>query len=117
LHAGAEAIGPSRLANAALRRLVVPELIASARADVAEAEANHATAEAGSTKEGSAIAGAQVEAAAAALAVSSGKGQQKVTVHSGGQAIVGTVERPMPANSSKSENRNDAYPMHLSLVF
>jgi hypothetical protein len=42
-----------------------------------------------------------------------GKGQQKVTVehvhvHSGGQAIVGTVERPTPANSSKSENQHDA---------
>jgi hypothetical protein len=42
-----------------------------------------------------------------------GKGQQKVTVehvhvHSGGQAIVGTVERPTPANSSKSENQQDA---------
>jgi hypothetical protein len=39
-----------------------------------------------------------------------GKGQQKVTVehvhvHSGGQAIVGTVES---ANSSKSENQHDA---------
>jgi hypothetical protein len=36
-----------------------------------------------------------------------GKGQQKVTVehvhvHSGGQAIVGTIERPTPANSSRS---------------
>jgi hypothetical protein len=36
-----------------------------------------------------------------------GKGQQKVTVehvhvHSGGQAIVGTVERPIPGNSSRS---------------
>jgi hypothetical protein len=42
-----------------------------------------------------------------------GKGQQKVTVehvhvHSGGQAIVGTVERPTPANSSRSENQHDA---------
>jgi hypothetical protein len=42
-----------------------------------------------------------------------GKGQQKVTVehvhvHSGGQAIVGTIERPTPANSSKSENLHDA---------
>jgi hypothetical protein len=42
-----------------------------------------------------------------------GKGQQKVTVehvhvHSGGQAIVGTVERPTPANSLRSENRDDA---------
>jgi hypothetical protein len=42
-----------------------------------------------------------------------GKGQQKVTVehvhvHSGGQAIVGTVERPRPTNSSKSENQHDA---------
>jgi hypothetical protein len=40
-----------------------------------------------------------------------GKGQQKVTVehvhvHSGGQAIVGTVERPRPPNSS--ENQHDA---------
>ena len=39
-----------------------------------------------------------------------GKGQQKVTVehvhvHSGGQAIVGTVERPAPANSSRSQKR------------
>jgi hypothetical protein len=42
-----------------------------------------------------------------------GKGQQKVTVehvhvHSGGQAIVGTVERPTPANSSTAENQNHA---------
>jgi hypothetical protein len=42
-----------------------------------------------------------------------GKGQQKVTVehvhvHSGGQAIVGTVERPTPANPSKSETQQDA---------
>ena len=42
-----------------------------------------------------------------------GKGQQKVTVehvhvHSGGQAIVGTVERPPPANSLRSENQHDA---------
>jgi hypothetical protein len=42
-----------------------------------------------------------------------GKGQQKVTVehvhvHSGGQAIVGTVERPTPVNSSGTEGRSDA---------
>jgi HlyD family secretion protein len=43
--------------------------VASARADVAEADANHAAAEAGPTKEERAIADAQVEAAAAALAV------------------------------------------------
>jgi HlyD family secretion protein len=43
--------------------------VASARADVAEAQANHAAAEAGPTKEERAIADAQVEAAAAALAV------------------------------------------------
>jgi HlyD family secretion protein len=43
--------------------------VASARADVAEAEANHAAAEAGPTKEERAIADAQVEAAATALAV------------------------------------------------
>jgi len=42
---------------------------ASARADVAEAEANHAAAEAGPTREERAIADAQVEAAASALAV------------------------------------------------
>src|SRR2546421_1946857 len=43
--------------------------VASASADVAEAEANHAAAVAGPTKEERAIADAQVEAAAAALAV------------------------------------------------
>src|SRR5205085_3912805 len=43
--------------------------LASASADVAEAEANHAAAVAGPTKEERAIADAQVEAAAAALAV------------------------------------------------
>jgi hypothetical protein len=40
-----------------------------------------------------------------------GKGQQKVTVehvHSGGQAIVGTVERPTPANSLTAEDQHDA---------
>src|SRR5262249_18297096 len=42
-----------------------------------------------------------------------GKGQQKVTVehvhvHPGGQAVVETVERPTPANSSRSENQSDA---------
>jgi HlyD family secretion protein len=42
---------------------------ATARADVAEAEANHAAAEAGPTREQRAIADAQVQAAASALAV------------------------------------------------
>jgi hypothetical protein len=42
-----------------------------------------------------------------------GKGQQKVTVehvhgHSGGQAIVGSVENPTPHNSSRYENQHDA---------
>ena len=42
-----------------------------------------------------------------------GKGQQKVTVEhvhvdSGGQAIVGTVERLPSTNSSRSENQHDA---------
>jgi hypothetical protein len=42
-----------------------------------------------------------------------GKGQQKVTVehvhvHSGGQAIVGPVERPTPANSLRTERQSDA---------
>ena len=42
-----------------------------------------------------------------------GKGQQKVTVehvhvHSGGQAIVGTVERPTPHNSSTAEDQYHA---------
>jgi HlyD family secretion protein len=43
--------------------------VASARADVAEAKANHDAAQAGPTKEERAIADAQVEAAASALAV------------------------------------------------
>ncbi len=43
--------------------------VATARADVAEAEANHAAAEAGPTRELRAIADAQVQAAASALAV------------------------------------------------
>ena len=43
--------------------------VATARADVAEAEANHAAATAGPTKEERAIADAQVKAAASALAV------------------------------------------------
>jgi HlyD family secretion protein len=43
--------------------------VAAARADVAEAEANHAAAVAGPTKEERAIADAQVQAAASALAV------------------------------------------------
>jgi HlyD family secretion protein len=43
--------------------------VASARADVAEAEANHAAAEAGPTREQRAIADAEVQAAASALAV------------------------------------------------
>ena len=43
--------------------------VASARADVAEAQANHAAALAGPTREERAIADAQVEAAASALAV------------------------------------------------
>jgi hypothetical protein len=42
-----------------------------------------------------------------------GKGQQKMTVehvhvHSGGQAIVGTVESPTYANSARYENQHDA---------
>jgi multidrug resistance efflux pump len=43
--------------------------VSSARADVAEAEANHAAAKAGPTREQRAIADAQVKAAASALAV------------------------------------------------
>jgi HlyD family secretion protein len=43
--------------------------VATARADVAEAEANHTAAEAGPTREERAIADAQVQAAASALAV------------------------------------------------
>src|SRR5262245_29650888 len=43
--------------------------VAAARADVAEAEANHAAAQAGPTAEQRAIADAQVQAAAAALAI------------------------------------------------
>jgi len=46
-----------------------PTTVAAARADVAEAEANHAAAVAGPTKEERAIADAQVRAVSSALAV------------------------------------------------
>src|SRR6516225_11718124 len=50
--------------------MFMPEhAVATARADVAEADANHAAAVAGPTREERAIADAQVKAAAAALAV------------------------------------------------
>jgi hypothetical protein len=46
-----------------------------------------------------------------------GKGQQKVTVehvhvHSGGQAIVGTVERSTPVSPTKSEDHNERQVTH-----
>jgi hypothetical protein len=50
-----------------------------------------------------------------------GKGQQKVTVehvhvHSGGQAVVGTVEAPGGGDRTKSEDpMQSKLPMHLSL--
>jgi multidrug efflux pump len=48
-----------------------------------------------------------------------GKGQQKVTVehvhvHSGGQAVVGTVERPTPVSATKSEDHNERQAIHAS---
>jgi HlyD family secretion protein len=63
---------------------------ASARADVAEAEANHAAAIAGPTNEERAIADAQVEAAAAALAVLERR-LAKTTLRAPADGVVGVI--------------------------
>jgi HlyD family secretion protein len=64
--------GARRLRIAAKRRSS-PNEEAAARADVAEAEANHAAAQAGPTREERAIADAHVKAAASALGVREGR--------------------------------------------
>ena len=61
--------GAQRLSPRSRRSIRPRHDVATARADVAEAEANHAAAVAGPTNEERAIADAQVQAAAAALAV------------------------------------------------
>ena len=67
-HARAEYLARSAAASQQSLDQAVND-VAAARADVAEAEANHAAAQAGPTAEQRAIADAQVQAAAAALAV------------------------------------------------
>jgi len=64
--------------------------VAAAKADVAEAEANHAAAVAGPTKEERAIADAQVQAAAAALAVLERR-LQKTTLRAPADGIVSVI--------------------------
>ena len=64
--------------------------VAIARADVAEAEANHAAAKAGPTREELAIADAQVEAATAALAVLERR-LGKTTLRAPADGVVSTV--------------------------
>src|ERR1043166_1441147 len=64
--------------------------VAAARADVAEAEANHAAAVAGPTKEERAIADAQVQAASAALAVLE-RHLGKTVLRSPGDGIVSVI--------------------------
>jgi HlyD family secretion protein len=64
--------------------------VASTLADVTEAEANHAAAVAGPTQEERAIADAQVEAAAAALAVLKRR-LEKTTLHAPADGVVSVV--------------------------
>jgi HlyD family secretion protein len=64
--------------------------VATARAAVAEAEANHAAAEAGPTREQRAIADAQVQAAAAALAMLERR-LQKTTLLAPADGIVSVI--------------------------
>jgi HlyD family secretion protein len=64
--------------------------VASARADVAEAEANHAAAVAGPTREERAIADAQVKAAASALAVLERR-LAKTKLHAPADGIVSVI--------------------------
>ena len=76
--------------------------VASARADVAEAEANHAAAKAGPTKEQLAIADAQVEAAAAALAVLE-KRLDKTVLRAPADGVVTVVVAEVGENVSAGE--------------
>jgi len=76
--------------------------VASARADVAEAEANHAAAKAGPTREQLAIADAQVEAAAAALAVLE-KRLDKTVLRAPADGVVTVVVAEVGENVSAGE--------------
>jgi HlyD family secretion protein len=72
---------------------------ATARADVAEAEANHAAAVAGPTREERAIADAQVKAAAAALAVLAQR-LAKTKLHAPADGIVSVIVAEVGENVS-----------------
>src|SRR5262249_29372067 len=71
---------------------------ASARADVAEAEANHAAAKAGPTREQRAIADAQVKAAASALAVLERR-LEKTTLRAPADGIVSVIVAEIGENA------------------
>src|SRR5271166_2909912 len=76
--------------------------VASARANVAEAEANHAAAVAGPTREERAIADAQVKAAASALAVLERR-LAKTTLHAPADGIVSVVVAEVGENVSAGQ--------------
>src|SRR6202045_1457478 len=75
---------------------------ATARADVAEAEANHAAAVAGPTREGGAIADAQVKAAASALAVLERR-LAKTSLHAPADGIVSVIVAEVGENVSAGQ--------------
>src|SRR6202048_600346 len=75
---------------------------ASARADVAEAEANHAAAVAGPTREERAIADAQVKAAASALAVLERR-LAKTSLHAPADGIVSVIVAEVGENVSAGQ--------------
>jgi HlyD family secretion protein len=75
---------------------------ASARADVAEAEANHAAAVAGPTREERAIADAQVKAAASALAVLERR-LAKTSLHAPSDGIVSVIVAEVGENVSAGQ--------------
>jgi HlyD family secretion protein len=76
--------------------------VASARADVAEAQANHDAAQAGPTKEERAIADAQVEAAAAALAVLERR-LDKTTIRAPVDGVVSVIVAEVGENISAGQ--------------
>ena len=75
---------------------------ASARADVAEAEANHAAAVAGPTREERAVADAQVKAAASALAVLERR-LAKTSLHAPADGIVSVIVAEVGENVSAGQ--------------
>jgi HlyD family secretion protein len=75
---------------------------ASARADVAEAEANHAAAQAGPTKEQRAIADAQVKAAASSLAVLERR-LDKTTLRAPADGVVSVIVAEVGENVRASQ--------------